>query len=145
MWFLLREITQELLYCAVTRHWKALPWESVESLSLEIIKNCLASTLCHVLWDDPSWRGCWNGLTPCGPLQPDPLCDSVKYMVLLRFISHIQERLLFKTLLVLLTFESWGKIHKKSIVLTVMFKHCIVSNWKVASTSERFDNCIVSF
>lgn len=50
---------------------------AVEPLSLEIFKNHLDTVLCYVLQDDPGL----NQMTDCGPLQPYPLCHSVKRRV----------------------------------------------------------------
>ena len=54
----------------VTEPWPRLPWEVVESPSLEIFKPHLDMVLCSLLW-----------VTHRGPFQPLPSCDSVKSLV----------------------------------------------------------------
>ncbi|KAJ7395358.1 hypothetical protein BTVI_155288 [Pitangus sulphuratus] len=46
------EHEEELLACAVTKHWNRLPRLGVESPSLETFQSHLDTILCHVLWDD---------------------------------------------------------------------------------------------
>lgn len=54
-----------------------LLYPAVESLSLEIFKNCLHAILCNVLQDDPAGVGRLDQIISSGAFQPDPFCDSV--------------------------------------------------------------------
>lgn len=59
----------------MTEHWNRSSREDVESLLLEIFKNCPDDILCHVLWNYPAWAGMLDQMTHRGPFHLEPFCD----------------------------------------------------------------------
>lgn len=52
--------------------WHGLPREGVECLLLEMFQSCLAQP-CPLGWQG---TGSWDQVSPHGPFQPGPFCDS---------------------------------------------------------------------
>ena len=85
------EHEEEYFYCASDHR---VPRESVDSPSLEIFHTCLDAIPCQVAWDNPAWAGKLDQMTCCGPVQPDPCHDSVKWRATIcSFLCKVNQKL----------------------------------------------------
>lgn len=105
----------------MTVHWNSLPREAVEPPSLEILENCLDTTLCNVLWDDPAWARKLAQKICCCSFRSYPYCGSViiflHQLAVKKYSSRKKNTPTFgKEKQVLDFYVAYGKFHRHSPV-----------------------------
>lgn len=126
------------------------------SVYLEIFTNCLDAVLCSVLWDDPAWAGRLVQMTYCHPIQPYPICDSVKrynHLILISkfdnsaFNPQLLQRAVFlniykELLLWLLKFMDFGNSLEEMHLCPKVAEKILVFNILVMKVNMRWSGSV---